>query len=182
MLCKHFIVAITAAIVFAVASDPVEASKHSRRAISECKEAMDVRYDADGFQDVSVTHVGSQYKVVGYAEHDGRHSEWFECWTRNDRVVDLDFDGWDRSSSSSDKGKAIAAGIALAAVVAAAASAKKHHDDHDDDYDYDRYDRSYSSSSGVWHPARNVSCYRNTHMCYETGHGYSAYWTNREFH
>lgn len=182
MLCKQFVVVVTAAIVLTVASDPAEASKHSRRAISECKEAMDDRHDADGFHDVSVTHIGSEYKVVGYAEHDDRGSMWFECWARNDRVVDLEFDGWNKSHSSSDKGKAIAAGIAIAAIVAAAASAKKHHDDHDDDYQYNSYDRDHSSRSSVFHPSRDISCYRDTHMCYEDGYGYSAYWTRREFH
>ena len=182
MISRYLAMAITAAVAFVVAVEPVQASSASREASRECKEAMEDDHNADGFHDVSVSHRGSEYKVVGYAERRDYHDQWFECWSRHGRVTDIDFDGWDRRSGSSDKGKAIAAGIALAAIVAAAASAKKHHDDHDDDYRYDSHHRNYDDRDAQWHPARGVTCYKYTHRCYSNDGGYSAYWTNREFH
>lgn len=57
---------------------------------------------------------------------------------------------------------------ALAAVGAVAYAASR--DDDDDDDDWDRYYR----------PARGVRCYRAQRACYDE-HGYSAWWTRREF-
>ncbi len=171
----------TGLLGLAVVAEDASASRASRDAQYECEDALERRYDAEGFHGVTVSYRGGDYKVTGYAEQD-REDAWFECWVDNGRVEDLDFDGWSHrdDDDDDDKAKKVAAGVAAVAIIAAIASAKKSHDN-DHDYEHGRYDDD-DDRPVTWSPARNVNCYRNTRQCYETGKGYSAYWTNREFH
>jgi len=180
MFSKQAILAIVAAMVFCVASSPAEASRASQEAIHDCKKEMERVNGADEFDDVSASDRDRGYKVSGYANQRGKNSQYFECWTEYGEVVDIDFDGWEESSSNG--AKAVVAGVAIAAVIAAAVSAKHHHDDDADDYRYDDYGRDYNDRPDYWYPASGVTCYRNARTCYQNGSGYSAYWTRREFH
>ncbi len=173
---------VTGLLALVIVAEDASASRASRDAEYECEEAMERRHDAERFHGLTVSHRGNDYKVTGYAERDGDNA-WFECWVDNGRVEDLEFNGWPTrydDDDDDDKAKKVAAGVAAIAVIAAIASAKKSHDN-DHDYDHNDY-RDHDNRSSTWSPARGVTCYRNTRQCYESGHGYSAYWTNREFH
>ena len=168
-----------AAVALGLAVLPAIASAgEGRDAERECKEAMIDRHNADDFHGVT-SHKKSRgyYKVTGYADRHNRYTEEFTCIVYRGRVDDLRFMGWQKEHGSDDEKAAIVGGVLLAAAIASAAN--DHDDDHD--YEYRSYNR-YEDRDTSWHPTRDVTCYRNLRQCYETGHGYSAYWTRHEFH
>jgi len=158
-------------------------SGDARDAERMCKHEMRREHDADGFHGVTVDDRGHHtYRVWGQAERDGRRSQEFKCRVERHDIVRLQFDGWQRHhGSDSHKGEAVAAGVLVGAVIAAAASSSNSHE-HQRDYRHNDDYRRHEDRSKSWHPARDITCYRNLRQCYETGSGYSARWTRREFH
>lgn len=168
-------VALTLALI---AMPAIAAAGEGRDAQRECRQAMIDEHKADGFHGVTAHKKSRGYfKVTGYADRHNRYTEEFTCLVYRGRVEELRFMGWEKEHGSDKEKAAIVGGVLLAAAVAAAAS--EQDDDHD--YRYNDYNR-HEDRDEVWHPARDISCYRNLRQCYEQGAGYNAYWTRREFH
>ena len=155
-------------------------SSETKAARQMCVQQMRDEYGAEDFHGVSVLekkpHV---FQVSGSAERHKRSSEIFNCKVKNGSIKKLEFAGWHGGSDNDNAAAAAAIAAVIGAVVIGVAASNGDHEDHAD-YNY-RDDYRDDDRPKHWSPHRNVTCYRNTHACYENGHGYSTYWTRREF-